>query len=320
MEFKIAVVGCSGFGNVHLEALRELGYPFYVFSRSKEKAEECAKKYNALGFFTSYKDVIKSDADIVDLIVSHDSHYPMTVAALEAGKHVMLEKPIARTEEEAIGMIKIAKELGLKFMVLENFYFDSTVWAAKKEMEKLGKISLIIVRSTHFNSPGGWRAIKEKMGGGAFIDGGVHFVDTILNLGGDYEQVKAYCNKYFSGIEGEDTTLALFKFRSGASGVMIYSWSAKHPPRVPAFEIYGENGSIIEDPSGRINRKPFGNLIVNVSGEAKVVEVEKRNPIVEEIRGFVEAVSQNKEVPMQPEIALRDLKAVLTVYKECGEI
>lgn len=316
MELKIAVVGCGGFGNIHLEAISQLGYPIYVFSRSKEKAEECAKKYNALGYFTTYKDVLKSDADIIDLIVSHDSHYPMVVSALEVGKHVMVEKPIARTIEEARGMIYLAKELGLKFMTLENFYFDTTVWLAKREIEKLGKLSLILVRSIHYNSPKGWRMNKEKMGGGAFIDGGIHFVDTLLNFGGDYKEVKAFCGKFFSGIEGEDTTTALFKFTSGALGVLLYSWSAKNPPKVPAFEIYGENGSIVEDPNGRVNRKPYGDLIVTINGEVRKVEADKKNPIMEEIRGFVNAVMENKEVPMSPELALRDLEAVLKLYEE----
>mgnify|MGYP001772454977 CR=1 FL=1 len=63
-------------------------------------------------------------------------------------------------------------------MVLEQFYFDSTVRKAKELLPNLGKLSLILVRSTHFNQPKEWRAVKEKMGGGALIDGGVHFIDT----------------------------------------------------------------------------------------------------------------------------------------------
>ncbi|AAK43115.1 Gfo/Idh/MocA family protein [Saccharolobus solfataricus] len=316
---KIAVVGCDGFGKVHLRAMRNIsGIEYYVFSRNEEKARECMKEFNAEGYFTRYEDVIKSNVDIVDLLVSHDQHYPMGVMAMKAGKHLMLEKPIARTIEEAMGLINTSKDTKRKFMVLEQFYFESSVRKAKELLPRLGNLSLIIVRSIHLYQPKGWRREKEKMGGGALIDGGVHFIDTLLNLGGEYESVRGVCGKYFSGIEGEDLTLATLRFRKGHLGLLMYSWTTPNPPKVPAFEIYGENGSIIEDPNTRVMGKAYGDLILNVDGKEERIEVEKVNPIEEEIRGFVKAVKNNTEVPMPPEIALRDLKAVLDIYKSCG--
>jgi|OSPMetMinimDraft_2_1075162.scaffolds.fasta_scaffold01131_4 predicted dehydrogenase len=319
-SMKIAVVGCNGFGRVHLRAIRNIGnIEYYVFSRDEEKAKECMKEFNAKGYFTKYEDVLKSDADIIDLIVSHDQHFPMGVQAIKAGKHLMLEKPIARTLEEAKGLIDAAKENGVKFMVLEQFFFDSSVRKAKELLPKLGRISMIIVRSTNLYQPKGWRANKEKMGGGALIDGGVHYMNTLLNLGGEYESVSAVCEKYFSGIEGEDTTVATFKFKNSSLGVLIYSWATPRPPKLPAFEIYGERGSIIEDPQTRIVMgKPFGDLILHLDDKQERIEVEKVSAIEEEIRGFINAVEKNTEVPMPPEIALRDLKAVLDVYKACN--
>ncbi|AOL16502.1 dehydrogenase [Sulfolobus sp. A20] len=311
---KVAVVGCNGFGKIHLSAMRNIGgIEYYVFSRDEQKAKDCMKEFNATGYFTKYEDILRSNVDVIDLLVSHDQHLKMGVEAMRSGKHLMLEKPIARTIEEGEKLINTAKENGVKFMVLEQFFFDSSVRKAREIMPKLGKISLIIVRSTHLYQPKGWRTNKEKMGGGAFIDGGVHFIDTLLNLGGDYEKALGLCNNYFSGIEGEDTTIALFKFKNNALGTILYSWSVPKPPKVPGFEIHGENGSIIEDPNTRINRKPFGDLVFN----GEVVKVDQVNPIEEEIKGFIKAVENNEPVPMPPEIALRDLKAVLDVYKTC---
>ncbi|MEM0131941.1 MAG: Gfo/Idh/MocA family oxidoreductase [Saccharolobus sp.] len=315
---KLAVVGCNGFGKIHLKAIRNIGnVEYYVFSRNEDNARECMKEFGAKGYFINYEDILNSDVDIIDLVVSHDQHYQMGIKALKAGKHLMLEKPIARNIKEAQALIDTAKETGLKFMVLEQFFFDSSVRKAIEILPKIGKISLIIVRSTHLNQPKGWRREKEKMGGGALIDGGVHFINTLLNLGGEYESVKALCGKYFSGIEAEDTTVASFKFKNNALGLLIYSWSAPKAPRLPAFEIYGENGSLVEDPTTRVMGKPFGDIILN--SEEKI-EVSKTNPIEEEIRGFLEAVSRNTNVPMSPEIALRDLKAVLDIYNSCSQI
>lgn len=317
VDVRIAVVGCAGFGRVHLNALRELNrgdLEIYVFSRNSETAKRCAEEFGAVGYFTDYNDVLRSNVDIVDLIVSHDAHAPMAIKAMEMGKHVILEKPIARTIEEANSIINTAIKHGVKFMVAENFYFDPAVWKAVELIKDIGKVHTIIVRSTHYGRPGGWRRVKELMGGGAFIDGGIHFVDTLLNLGGEYEYACGVSYRTISGIEGEDTTIGVFKFRSGARGLILYSWGMINSPNVPAFEVYGEAGSIIEDPvSRRINAnygRVYGDLLIN----GKVISLPKVNVVKVELEGFIRAVEEGKPVPMPPELALRDLRAVLDVY------
>ncbi|MGC8606562.1 MAG: Gfo/Idh/MocA family protein [Vulcanisaeta sp.] len=324
MSLKIAVVGCRGFGKIHLNALSKLrdkyGLEVYVFSRAEEYARDCHREYDTSGYFMRYSDVLRSDVDIIDLVVSHDAHMPMSIAALEAGKHVMLEKPIARTIEEAVGIINVARSSGRKFMVLENHYFDPSVWKAKELMGKLGKISMIIVRKLQFNSPGGWRRIRRLMGGGALIDGGIHYIDTLLNLGGDYTGVKSICTCGFAGLEGEDTSVSIFKFKNGAVGTLLYSWSSPGGDRAPAFEVYGERGFIMEDPDSRVPGKPYGDLVISIDEKREKVIVEKVNVIEREIELFIQSVINNADVPMPPEIALRDLRAVLDAYKDCGEL
>jgi len=318
---KIALVGCRGFGRVHLNAYKEIrkeiDLELYVFSRTEEYAKQCMKEFEANGYFTSYNDVINSKIDVIDLVVSHDAHEPMGIAAMKSGKHLMLEKPIGRTEEEGERLISTSKSTGKKFMVLENHYFDPSVWKAKELMEKLGEISLIILRNTRFNSPPGWRRSKELMGGGALIDGGIHFVDTLLNLGGEYKEVRGICKSTFSGLEGEDTSEGIFTF-NGPLGVLIYSWATKGD-NFPHFEIYGEKGSIIEDYHSRVPGKPYGDLIVEIEGKKEIVKTEKINAVKEEIKGFLNSIIQDKEVPMDPQIALRDLRAVRDIYRSCGE-
>ena len=324
MTLKIAVVGCRGFGRVHLNALSKLrdryGLELYVFSRTEEYARDCQREYQASGYFTRYGDVLRSNVDIVDLVVSHDTHMPMSIAALEAGKHVMLEKPIAKTLEEAMAIMNTAKLSGRRFMVLENHYFDPSVWRARELMSQLGRVSMIIVRKLQYNSPGGWRRVRELMGGGALIDGGIHYVDTLLNLGGDYTEVKSVCAHGFSGIEGEDISASIFRFTSGAVGVLLYSWSTPSGNVAPVFEIYGERGFIIEDPGSRIPGKPYGDLVINIDGKQERVTVEKVNTVEREIELFLQSITNNTEVPMPPEVAIRDLKAVLDAYRGCGEL
>lgn len=158
------------------------------------------------------------------------------------------------------------------------------------------------------------------MGGGALIDGGIHYVDTLLNLGGDYTEVKSVCAHGFAGLEGEDISASIFRFRSGAVGVLLYSWSSPGGDRAPAFEIYGEHGFITEDPGSRVPGKPYGDLLMSIDGKQDEVVIEKVNTVEREIELFIQSVLNNTDVPMPPEIALRDLKAVLDAYKSCGEL
>ncbi|MDP8003305.1 MAG: Gfo/Idh/MocA family oxidoreductase, partial [Caldisphaera sp.] len=237
---KIAVVGSRGFGRVHLYALNKLkdeGYDIkvYVFSSDKNEAESLAREFKASGIFTSYDEVLSSDLDIVDLIVSHDAHLDMSIKAMDRKKHVILEKPIARSVEEANKIIEKAKVSKVKFMVAENYYFDLSIRKAVELIKELGKIYTIVVRYTTFNQPRNWRKVKASMGGGSLIDGGIHLVDALLNFGGSYDKICSSNYKSIVDMEGEDTSFSLFKFKSGANGLLMFSWGMNNSPMVPAF-------------------------------------------------------------------------------------
>jgi predicted dehydrogenase len=321
---KIAVVGSRGFGRVHLYALNKLkdeGYDIkvYVFSSDKNEAESLAREFKASGIFTSYDEVLSSDLDIVDLIVSHDAHLDMSIKAMDRKKHVILEKPIARSVEEANKIIEKAKVSKVKFMVAENYYFDLSIRKAVELIKELGKIYTIVVRYTTFNQPRNWRKVKASMGGGSLIDGGIHLVDALLNFGGSYDKICSSNYKSIVDMEGEDTSFSLFKFKSGANGLLMFSWGMNNSPMVPAFEIYGEKGTIYEDPytrkvevSGKTRYvRRYGDLIFNNNR----VELPDGDSIKDELKGFIDSIIEEKSVPMPPELALRDLKAVLDVYE-----
>ncbi|MFP3239391.1 MAG: gfo/Idh/MocA family oxidoreductase, partial [Caldivirga sp.] len=117
-----------------------------------------------------------------------------------------------------------------------------------------------------------------------------------------------------SGIEGEDTTVGIFRFKNGARGFIMYSWGMMNPPSVPAFEVYGENGSLIEDPVSRRVNVTYGRVYGDLLFNGKPISLPKVNVVKAELEGFIKAVEEDKPVPMPPEVALRDLKAVLDVY------
>ncbi|MFP3312560.1 MAG: Gfo/Idh/MocA family oxidoreductase [Acidilobus sp.] len=322
---RIAVVGSRGFGTVHLAAMSRLrdeglDIEYYTFSSSEQEARALAERFGAAGHFTNYDDVLSSGVDAVDLVVSHDAHVPMALKAFSAGKHVMLEKPIARSMEEAEAIVKAAEEHSLKFMVAENYHFNETFNELYRRLPSIGRVHTAIVRDIHFNQPRGWRKVREQMGGGAVIDGGIHMIHVMLNAMGDYSSV---CSTvYRSGavdMEGEDVGIAIFNFRSGAKGVYMYGWAFKDSPGVPIIEVYGDRGSIYEDPGSRLFMESrgfryfarHGDLVVN----GQRVEVPRKDMIAEEVRAFADYVDgRRRDNPMPTELELRDLRAVLDMY------
>ncbi|MEM0157101.1 MAG: Gfo/Idh/MocA family oxidoreductase [Thermoplasmataceae archaeon] len=317
---EIVVVGCRGFGRVHLRSIR--GADIGIVERDAKIRKEIEDKFPVAHSYETYEQALESSAEIIDLAVPHNLHRDMAIAAMKKGKHVTLEKPISTSLEESREMIDFSRKAGVKFMVLEQYYFDPSVQEAKRAMEsrKIGTVHTIIVRDQRVYEKEGWRATKNTMGGGALIDGGIHYVDTMLNLGGVYDTVAARSVHGGSSLQGEDNTVAMFSFKSGATGILYYSWAYRNPPDVPGLEIIGSNGSIYEDPATRSHEDfkmpsritAFGDLVMN----GKRMNIPKYDVFQKEFESFIESVEKDTDVPFDPELAYRDLSAVLDIYRQ----
>lgn len=319
---KFLLLGGNGFGKVHAESYRNLGLDFSVFSRNPDVLREYREKFGVNETFNDIDVALSSQFDAVDIVLPHGMHHKYGLKAMELGKHVLIEKPIASSMEEARSMVSEAKKRNLKFMVAEQYFFDSGLREALRLVASnaIGRVHTIIVRDQrHFVKSGAWRNQESEMGGGALIDGGIHFIEAFLDIGGPYREIRSYTYKGGSTIQGEDNTAALFLFENGAHGMFYYSWSYPNYPRLPAYEIVGTQGSIVEDlatkPDNdfRINGSPrhtFGLPVLN----GKVMETEIQDVFDREILEFSQSIEEDRDVPYQPELALRNLEAVLKIY------
>jgi predicted dehydrogenase len=309
---KVAVIGGNNFGRVHLEILSSLDVDLLVYDRSESVLEEYRRKGSAVPYSNMTKAI--EDADVVDIVLPHYMHMDVALKALEMGKHVLIEKPIGRNSREGMEMIRIAKKVRSKFMVLENYFFEPPVRKACSLIRegRIGKVLGIRFAKIKRVDPTPWGCKQELMGGGAFADDGVHLVDSFLNMGGECEQIRAMrFNLAHCEMEGEDTTLVTVEFSSGAFGSITHSWAFDNIPPVPRFEILGTDGWIAEIPSSRVAPRKFGNLVVN----GNEISFETYNPFRIGIEGFLDAVNHDGDVPMPPEIALRDIMFVEKVYE-----
>lgn len=319
---KVTLIGGNGFGKLHGESYKQLGIEFSVYDRNLEVLEYYRKNYGVKNVFDNIEDALHSDSDMVDIVLPHKMHREISIKAMELGKHVIMEKPIATTVEEATEIIEASVKNNVKFMVAEQYNFDPSLNMAIKLVNenKIGKVHTIIVRDQREYKKTGWRSKKDQMGGGALIDGGIHYIETILDIGGDYRKIDSYSYHGGSSLEGEDTTVALFHFVSGSHGMFFYSWAYRDFPRLPSYEIIGEEGSIYEDVQSRPQeefksmtgiRYVYGNPVLN--GEK--VEIHKEDVFNLEIKGFIDSIKSNTEVPYSHNKAIRNLKAILDIYR-----
>ena len=235
--------------------------------------------------------------------------------------NILIEKPIASTLEESRKLISLSTEKKVKFMVAEQYFFDASLQHAIKlaTPNNIGKVHTIIVRDQRNFTSTGWRTNEAAMGGGALIDGGIHYIEAMLDLGGPYDGVKAYSYRGGKVIEGEDNSMALFSFKNGARGLFYYTWAYRNAPQLPAYEIIGSEGGIYEHVASRslldfkTQKSPryvFGYPVLNGEvSKVKMVDVFDR-----EISEFIKAIERDTKVPYLPESALRDLEAVMEIY------
>ncbi len=314
---KIVVIGANGFGKLHLASLARMDVEIEIFSRNQSSIDELSEQYDIAKSYTDINEALASDAEVADIILPHNMHRDIAIKAMRCGKHVLVEKPIATELSDAEEMIAESVKNRVKLMVAEQYYFDSTArWITDAlRGKKIGDLHALIIRDQRLYSGHGWRTKASVMGGGALVDGGIHYIDALLNFGGPYSGVKSYVSKGASSIEEEDTTAALFRFRNGATGIFFYSWSYANPARVPSFELIGTKGSVVEDleTKPRVDfkymtgvRHAFGRPVLN----GQTVDIAIEDAFDSEIRGFLDSVKNNSDVPFPPELALRDLRGV----------
>jgi predicted dehydrogenase len=249
---RVGLVG-TGIGKLHAAGIAKMPEMAQLIAVCglDDNAQVVAQQYGACYATKSYDDLLNdSDIDVIDLCVPHNQHLSMAVAAAQAGKHILIEKPLARTLAEADQMINAARDAHVSLMTGHNQrYFGHHVKA--KELLDAGVIGkpYMIVASVHVYGPiDGFRRFLNDAGGGTLIDSGVHRFDLIRWLMGDVETIYAQIGRFLQmQMEGEDCAVVSLRFRNGAIGSFSCSWSAKGPRPEETLQIFGPQGAILTE-------------------------------------------------------------------------
>ena len=190
----------------------------------------------------------KAPMDNVVIITPHNTHAPLALRCLKAGKGVVLEKPFCLTIKEATAMIEAAQEAGLMLTVFHNRRFDGDFMALKQVVDRglIGEVFHVEQCFGGYGHPGTWWRANKVISGGAFYDWGAHFLDWLLNIvPGPMVSVSGYFHKrVWHDATNEDQVEAMVRFKSGCVANVQASHISMAPK--PKWRLLGTKGAIVD--------------------------------------------------------------------------
>ncbi len=245
----IAFTGAGYIANIHAQATQnqpgvELAAVVEKFS---DKSKSFADKFGLKCCYTSVEELLnEGGVDALVICTPNFLHAPQAIAALEAGVHVMVEKPMAMNVAEAEAMKAASQKSGASLMVAHCWRFDEDVLWLKEQAGKLGKIIRTKGYGVHTHwGPSGWFTQKEYAGGGAMADMGIHALDTARFLLGDPQPVSVYARigTYYKDFDVDDTGVILVNWDNGATSYIESGWWQPHSDGPEAAtQLYGTQG------------------------------------------------------------------------------
>jgi UDP-N-acetylglucosamine 3-dehydrogenase len=248
---RLGLIGCGTVARrTHLPAIAKLDDVTVVgcASRSFESARAASLEAPGSIVFEDWRELITFDIDAVVICSPNGAHAEQAIAAAQAGKHVLVEKPIARTVDEADAMVSAAEEAGVVLHVTQNLRYLAPIVAARGVVASgaLGQISGL--RSAfghggpqHWAPDATWFRDKESSGGGALVDLGIHIIDLVNYVTGlAADEVTALTT---GDGQVEDAAQVLVRFDGGVLGSVHASWVAQPAPDLQ-LTIFGSEGTM----------------------------------------------------------------------------
>jgi predicted dehydrogenase len=293
------LIGCGDIARKRIApALRDLeNCEFIAVSRERaDLAASFAREFGAQKAYESWTDLISDDAiGAVYIATPVHVHATQAIAAIEAGKHVLCEKPMAMNVAECDQMISAARQNQVRLGVAYYRHFYPVVARAKQLIAsgEIGRPVIAQINAFEFFDPApdharAWLLQKDRSGGGPMFDFGCHRIEVLVNLLGPIAEVKAQTANVVFEREVEDTATALFRFENGACATLCVSHAGRTAQ--DTLDIFGTRGSI------SISNLNQGAMRI-MSGDEERREDHPPQPNLHEplIRDFVNAVIDDRE-------------------------
>lgn len=327
---RFGIIGCGVIAPTHarsIDALKDAKL-VAVCDIIPERAQSLAEVFSVEAV-TDYRDLLKrDDIDVVNVLTPSGLHAEIGTAAAEAGKHVIVEKPIDISLAKADALIYACRKAGVKLSGIFQHRFDPAVELLKQTVDqgKLGQLNFggshtKWYRSQDYYDHDEWRGTWALDGGGALINQSIHYVDLLQYIMGPVAEICAYTvNRAHKDIEVEDIAVATLKFESGAVGLLEGN-TAAYPGFTARLDIYGSEGSIIIE-NDQISEWQLK------SGEACDLEKVETGFIggtssrdiwpdghIRQIYDVIQSIREDREPRVNGEEARKALAIVLAVYE-----
>lgn len=272
-EIGVGMLGYAFMGKAHSNAFKKIPYMMYpppaipklvaICGRNEEATRAAAVRFGYERYYTDWRALVEDEAvQLFDNGGPNDTHAEPCIAAAQAGKHILCEKPLARTAEEAKTMLDAVQKAGIKHMVAFNYRFVPAVRQMRLLIESgaLGRIyhfRAVYLQEwimPHYNMPMIWRLNKQVAGSGALGDLGAHIIDLGRYLVGEIESVSAMTRTFIKErpwpdgtmgtVDVDDAFAAVVSFENGALGTVEATRFAAGRKNSNVIEINGEKGSL----------------------------------------------------------------------------
>lgn len=298
-------VGAMGYNHARVYYRLEEANLMAISDITKGTLAKVSKKYDAQGF-VDYENILEMpEIEVVSVCVPTTHHYNVVMDAIDHGKHVLVEKPIAFTLNEAKEMVSAAKKKGVKLGTGHVERFNPAIQKAKELIEN-DVIGDVVSASAKRVGPFPPR-IKDV---GVTIDLAIHDLDVMYYLFSEpVAEVYATMGSILEKCEFEDHAEIMTKFDSGITGILEVNWLTPYKRR--ELEITGTDGIISVD---------YIDQSIDVYGKfAQDVQINHEEPLKEEIRSFLKSIVNNEEPEITGEDGIYALRTVLAAMKSSRE-
>jgi UDP-N-acetyl-2-amino-2-deoxyglucuronate dehydrogenase len=251
-SLKFGIIGCGRIAQRHAEHIHVRGTLVAVCDVVKEKADAMAAQYKAKAYYDIDEMLqAEKEIDVISVCSPNGLHAEHSIKSLQAGRHVLCEKPMAISVQDCGKMIQAAERANKRLFAIKQNRFNPPVEAVKKILDegKLGKLFNLQLSCFWNRNPdyykNSWKGTL-KLDGGTLYTQFSHFIDLLYWMAGDVKQVKAFMGNFTHNgiIEFEDTGVIIVEFESGAIGSINYTVNSYQKNMEGSLTLFGEKGTV----------------------------------------------------------------------------
>ncbi|MDD3056491.1 MAG: Gfo/Idh/MocA family oxidoreductase [Aliarcobacter sp.] len=328
---KFGLVGCGRIAKRHSELLGhnqiDNASLVAVCDIDEEKAKKIGEQFN-VPYYTDMDEMMEKESiDVVSVLTESGYHAKHVINLAKYGKHIVVEKPMALTLDDADAMIRACDENSCKLFVVKQNRFNVPVVKLREAMDEkrfgklvLGTIRVRWCRDQNYYDQAWWRG-RWDMDGGVLTNQASHHVDLLEYMMGDVESVFAKSTTALVNIEAEDTAIVTLKFRNGALGIIEATTAVRPKDLEGSISILGETGTV-EIGGFAVNKMVHWNFTHKKDGDDEVMEKYSVNP--PNVYGFghqayyehvVDSILNNKKHLVDGLVGRKSLELISAIYE-----